>query len=267
MSDGLKFGADPEIFVVNENGEISCPISILPIAKEVNIIARGGGVNRDGIAFELNPAPSEIPAEVALNMSDILLAGAQKLSLAGLKVIKSLGVTIRENMPPDAYQFGCDPDYNAYTKGMNRCKLNPKKYLKRFAGGHISMQLPVEPSFDQVCDIVKLMDFFVGLPSLFLIPDSEREAAVERRKSYGAAGCFRWKVEDRIIEYRTPDASWLWHDGAYERLCIGMRRAFEEFVVGLRVIDSKPLRQAINTCDLKLATILLDTQGVLSDTH
>lgn len=123
------------------------------------------------------------------------------------------------------------------------------------------MQLPVTPSFDQVCEIVKLMDFFVGLPSLFLVPDSERESAIERRKSYGAAGCFRWKPADSIIEYRTPDASWLWHEGAYERLCHGMRRAFEEFVQGTYVKDAKPLRDAINTCDTRLATILLDTQG------
>jgi hypothetical protein len=255
------FGSDPEIFVVNANGGIACPVEMLPRPKEVLNLGPEGGVNRDGIAFELNPAPSSDPAVVAANMAKLLQIGVGRLSDAGLHIVQSLSATIDDDMPPDAYEFGCNPDYNAYTKEEYRCKLNPRKYLKRFAGGHISMGIDIPMTFDQVCELVKLFDFYAGLRALFYIPRDEVENAVERRLSYGAAGCFRHK--NHLVEYRTPDSSWLWATGAYEEICSGMFLAFEAFMSGKRIAKPKTLRVAINNCDLHLARVLIQSQEVI----
>lgn len=109
-------------------------------------------------------------------------------------------------------EFGCQPDFNAYTRTINRKPDCENKNL-RSAGGHIHVGF-ANPDFkydpnlyegdkalliytgdEQRCNIIKSLDLFVGVPSVIIEPDNER------KELYGKAGCFRPKSYG--VEYRT----------------------------------------------------------------
>jgi len=254
LTQKITWGADPELFVTNEAGIPVPPVQLLPNVKVVTSFGEEGGVNRDGIAFELNPAPSTDPYSVSNRMHKLLQVGMQRMAEVGLKAIRNVEVTIGQGLEPDVYEFGCSPDFNAYTRSQNRVPVDPAKYMLRHAGGHITMGLPegVNLKWEEVCELVKLFDYWAGLRSL----QWSQSGSAERRKVYGAAGCFRWNEEKRIVEYRTPDAGWLWNQ-AYPTLCTRMEHAFCQFVAGVKLAKPKAVVNAINTCNWEMAQGLM----------
>lgn len=69
--------------------------------------------------------------------------------------------------------------------------------------GHIHLGAPELKNQQLVEDVVKVLDLFLGLPSVLI--DSERE----RRKLYGRAGCFRFGKSYTGLEYRVLSNFWL----------------------------------------------------------
>lgn len=255
MSDKIPFGGDPEVFVQTQNGVIACPVALLKEPKKVVKVGNHGGFNRDGMAFELNPAPSTSPEEVMANMLKLLTDGILSLSKAGLGITKKIGVDIQAipiqqalDLPNDVWELGCEPDYDAYSGQYNIVNVDPRIYTKRFAGGHITMQIGALP-FADVCEVVKLFDYHAGLYSIRWsdLPDS-----IERRRTYGRAGAFRYHHENGIVEYRTPDAGWLWNNG-YVEMCNRMAKAFQDFQSGVRLTNPSTIIRAINECDKETA--------------
>jgi hypothetical protein len=98
-----------------------------------------------------------------------------------------------------AQEFGCDPDYDAYTGGARPRTRVPNFGNFRFAGGHIHLGGDFQcPAF-----VVALMcDLALGARV-----NSKRGASSERAKWYGKAGTYR--VKDYGIEYRTLDSCWM----------------------------------------------------------
>jgi hypothetical protein len=181
------------------------------------------------------------------------------LQRVGLRLTTKIGIDIadlppdvRYILPGDCFELGCDPDYSAYTRHANRVSVNPRKYTKRFAGGHISVQIEQGLPFNDVCELVKLFDRYAGLHSIrWSVPES-----LERRRTYGKAGAFRWKPRMGIVEYRTPDAGWLWNDG-YEIMCNLLTRAYHEWKTGIRLRNPQMVIKAINGCDKTVAAQIL----------
>jgi len=97
---------------------------------------------------------------------------------------------------PGANRFGCEPDYCAYTKETNP-PPRPKNRNLRSAGGHIH----VETELDKF-EVVKAMDLFEGVPSMFMDADGKR-----RKKMYGKAGACRPKPYG--VEYRSLSNYWV----------------------------------------------------------
>lgn len=260
----LMFGHDAEVFVVAPDGHPVPPVVILPQPKVVSLVTARGGYNRDGMAFEINPTPSGVAKVVAENTMILLAEGGKMLKEYGLSLAKELGIDIshipaeeRALVPSDAFELGCDPDFSAYTGAINKVTVDPSRYLKRFAGGHISMQLPQTLPFSEVCELVKLFDATAGLYSIRWGDKYSKE----RRNTYGKAGAFRWKDRMRIVEYRTPDAGWLWHDG-YVKMTELMSKAWGMFDNGFRVQSPQRIVEAINTCHLALAKEILESYGI-----
>jgi hypothetical protein len=259
MYSPIAFGSDPETFVAHSDGVISAPFELIPAPKEIVLKGEHGGYNRDGMALELNPEASSNPKEVVGHMLQLLTDGSSLLKQFGLTITNKIGMDIanlpdhvRNILPSDCFELGCDPDYSAYTRRVNRVRVDPKKYTKRFAGGHISVQIERGVPFEEVCELVKLFDRHAGLYSLRW---SVRES-LERRKTYGKAGAFRWKPEDGIVEYRTPDAGWLWNDG-YEAMCSLLTKAYHEWRIGIRLRKHQTIVRAINECDKTTAQQIL----------
>jgi hypothetical protein len=258
LSKTPSFGLDPEI-LVQKDDKIVCPLVFATVPKEVTPFGAAGGYNRDGMALELNPNPSHIIREVSANLHTLLKQAIDMAGLYGFKLSKSLHVNISEalnadNLPGDVYEIGCEPDYNAYTRKVNQVKVDPSKYLDRFCGGHIHIGVG-SIQFPEACELVKLFDYHAGLLSVMYSLDIE--TARRRRETYGKAGAFRFDEEKGKIEYRVPDASWLWVEEGFENLCAKMTQALVEFRAGIRINDPKYIIQAIDNVDQELAQDLM----------
>ena len=84
---------------------------------------------------------------------------------------------------PQAQEFGCSVDYNAYTKMANPKPEGTKTNL-RSCGFHLHLGYE-NPNIDTSLMLVKYLDMYLGVPSVLRDTDSRR------RSLYGKAGCFR----------------------------------------------------------------------------
>jgi hypothetical protein len=74
----------------------------------------------------------------------------------------------------------------------------------RSAGGHIHLGSENLQDPMQVFSVIRMMDLFIGIPSIFLDTD---DTSKERRRIYGHAGSHR--VPDYGLEYRALGNFWL----------------------------------------------------------
>ena len=95
-----------------------------------------------------------------------------------------------------AMEFGCDPDFNAYT-GRENPAPNGRQSGLRTLGGHIH----IDTLSNNRQWHVALCDLYLGVPSVILDRDGAR-----RRELYGRAGAYRPKSYG--IEYRTLSNFW-----------------------------------------------------------
>jgi hypothetical protein len=236
----IKMGSDPELFVSGVDPKSGRKF-ILPSNEVIpeqytglSIAGRGlkyssrmePAVVRDGIQLELHPAASHCRQILAENIRDSLKALATRIKASpNLKLDFTQAIKLpkaaMENLDPSILQLGCMPSFNAY--GRKFKQPEGTEYPWRFAGGHIHLGMnlgaryhvwydhhthetlkikvgnPIEPE-----QLAKIMDIFVGLPSVLL--DRNPEAA-RRRKTYGLAGEFR--LPPHGFEYRTLSNFWL----------------------------------------------------------
>jgi hypothetical protein len=205
----MKLGIDPEFFVLNQDNQ---PINAYKICKHKSakpLTKNGINIYHDNVLLEANMQPSlseiEFISEVEMLISLLLNeAHGYKLSLDGF-----IEFSDEELSLPNAKEFGCNPDYDAYTLTINDITssgLFNTNY--RTAGGHIHIggqsqdDIVMNPLLKPV--FVFMMDLFVGIPSV-LIDNSTQ--TYRRRQYFGAAGCHRDKKYG--IEYRVLSPFWL----------------------------------------------------------
>ncbi len=133
-----------------------------------------------------------------------------------------------------ARAFGCEPDFNAYTKGINE-KPFCENFQLRSCGGHIHTGFDgIEVKFrgdvynyevdEQRASIVRMLDLHVSVPLVIMEPDSERKLL------YGKAGAFRPKPYG--LEYRSP-SNWYLNDEST------VKWAFESVQNAFKYLGSK----------------------------
>lgn len=211
----LVIGLDPEFLTANEEEIFVCPqvLDVGPKRVVKSRFEKAGGFNRDGMAIELNPSPTDQPTTLTENLR-ILFADAQDiLGKKGFHMVPFIGANIfdwgdKKTFMPDVYEGGCDPDFNAYTREMNHPGVNYARYPYRFCGGHIHVSAPFINNFDQACEFIQKLRPL----SQFLAQFEDSVWSYKRREVYGKEGDFRWREEVQRIEYRTPDSSWIWED-------------------------------------------------------
>ena len=161
---------------------------------------------------------------------------------------------------PDAKEFGCDPDFNAWTDMPNK-KPNGDTNL-RVAGGHIHVSYDNADMFDSV-ELVKLFDLFLGVKSVLIDKDKRR------RELYGKAGSFRFKDYpdgSEGFEYRTLSNFWISSIQGIEFIFSNIEKAFEMFDKGWRIekgsVDADMIIEAINTSNEYLAKNIIKRFGI-----
>lgn len=197
----ILVGADPELFVC-EGDVISVGVGCIGGSKREPLAVDKGAVQEDNVLGEFNIHPASSRMQFVDNIKTVwdqlnsILAGSGKST----KVIQSHEYTPREirRAGPQAMEFGCDPDYNAWTGTVNETP-RPATGL-RTAGGHVHIGYD-NPSEETSYAIAQVCDYLLGLPSVLIDQDGRR------KEMYGKAGACR--IKPYGVEYRVLSNFWL----------------------------------------------------------
>lgn len=256
-------GADPELMLVCPKGQLTSAIPLISGTKKEPLPVTGGAVQRDNVMAEFNVNPSNSLGEFVENMRSVLGDLAKLVAPNRLTVRASAEFPEKELDNDEARIFGCDPDFNSWTMRMNLFDNTRAAESLRSAGGHWHIGYKdetremLEDPYGKA-EVIKLLDVFMGIPSILIDPD---ETAPLRRSLYGRAGAHRPKpygVEYRALGnfwVRSPDLVHLMYQlsDIAVRLCLeGESESIFQATIPKRVI------KAINTSDQKLSREVLE---------
>lgn len=201
-------GCDPEIFVGTDTGFKSIIDTIggtKDFPRPLPELGEGFAVQEDNVALEFNIPASASKDDFINNVVNARNFLNTVMSDAfGLLLKKESAVYFPEEelKDPRALEFGCDPDFNAWTGKRNpRPKANDARL--RSCGGHVHIGYDFT-SPEQALEVVRGMDFYLGLGSV-MIDEGEL-----RKQLYGKAGAFR--IKPYGVEYRTLSNFWVWDE-------------------------------------------------------
>jgi len=214
-TNGFTFGCDPELFIVDGEGNVVSPHSFLPGTKEEPFAVPCGAVQVDGFAAEFNITPVSTFEEFDNNIVTVMrelkkfLPKDHKFQITPTAIIPE---NVFYDAPESSKALGCSPDLNAWTGDVNPPPVaeGTNQFLRTAAGHiHIGWVREGEPLFDMTntqhvlnCqDLVKQLDWFLGGWSLSKDKDNIR------RQLYGKAGAMR--IKPYGVEYRVLSNFWL----------------------------------------------------------
>lgn len=177
----------------------------------------------DGVQAELNPRPNTCRA----NLGNEIGACFRKLYKQLKENGRNVGVDFKplvdisqeelDSLSEKSKVFGCAPSTNAYKSDDEaKIKVDPKKYLKRSAGGHIHLghnagywgggttDEMMKKALSDPATTIPMLDLIVANTCVLIDRDPGN---IERRKNYGRVGEYRLK--DYGLEYRTLSNFWL----------------------------------------------------------
>jgi len=248
-----KLGSDPEVFIFDkEKNEIISAIGIIPGFK-INpfpLTDKGHFIQTDNIMTEFCVPETNNAKEFYRDFQVCLVEGSKYLNEHQEFLIKpSAHINMKYLADPKAREFGCDPDYNAWTSKINQ---SPKSNTNlRTCGGHIHVGYD---NPDNVVSqfLIKAMDLFLGVPSILLDRD------IERRKMYGKAGAHRMKSYG--TEYRVLSNFWLADENLVNWAFKSTQKAIDAINRDIMVSDTEQtdIQMCINQSDVDLARKLCD---------
>lgn len=200
----ITVGCDPEIFLKTKGQDyhISAIGMFGGTKEEPNPIDdKGHALLEDNVAVEFNIAPANTMDQFRASIQMVLNEIRRRVP-DDLELSTESAVTFPTDQlwHPSALEFGCDPDYNAWTKEKNPRPCATDAAL-RSCGGHVHVGFA---NLDPYA-VIRSMDLHVGLPSIEL--DTK---GTLRRKLYGKAGCCR--IKPYGAEYRTLSNFWIFKD-------------------------------------------------------
>lgn len=234
----VTLGADPEVFFTANGKHVSAIGKVGGSKYEPLHIKDGFFVLEDNVAGEFNVPPVD-----TVEMFNHTIAEGLKImsSIAnkngcGISTRASHSFDTKELDCPAALEFGCEPDFNAWTFNEN---LRPDAVDSnlRSCGGHVHVGGISE--LDPI-RVVRALDLFLGVPSVILDPD------MERRKLYGKAGAFRYK--DYGVEYRTLSNFWIFEPMLRTWVAEGVITAIQYVTDGLHIESDSVIGALIQHC-------------------
>lgn len=212
MGKNATIGTDPEFFLVDKKtGKYISAIPHIEGTKHNPApLPSGGSVQHDNVALEFATDPTD-SKEGFVNVIRNAFKDINSQISEDHDIVAIPSATFESNQleHPEAQEFGCDPDYDAWTIAINN-KPTSEDQNFRSCGGHIHVGHVEGDGNDFLLDpygkvdTVKMMDFVHGIISTIL---DNSKAAIERRKLYGKAGCHR--PTSYGVEYRVLSNYWL----------------------------------------------------------
>lgn len=259
----FMIGADPELFMKKDNTPVSA-YNAVPGTKEQPHPVKNGAVQVDGMALEFNINPASSEEEFVYSINSVM--GQLKEMVPDFEVVAEpvahFGHEYIASQPEKAVELGCDPDFNAWEEGRVNEPPNVKAPF-RTGAGHIHIGWTegadkTEAIHMETClTLVKQLDFFLALPSLFF-DDGDGE---QRRELYGKAGCFRPKSYG--VEYRVLSNRWLENENLQRWVYRATMKAIDCLCNGRR-LEKKwgDIQEIINTSDKEKALVIIEEEGL-----
>lgn len=208
-------GTDPEFFLKAGDKYVSAIPHIKGSKHEPAALPNGGTIQRDNVAVEFATAPTAGGKDFVESVRKCLKDTLAQIP-EGCEIVVEPSATFDDDQldHPEAQEFGCEPDYNAWTLEENEkpwCGVSGF----RSCGAHIHVGgltkagkprkgLEFLSEFQGRIRMVKAMDLLHGVISTVL---DNSEASVERRKLYGKAGAHR--PTPYGVEYRVLSNYWM----------------------------------------------------------
>jgi hypothetical protein len=198
----MRLGSDPEVFLQDNAGNPISAIGYINADKwnpmQIPDMPKGYTLQEDNVTLEYGIPPAASADEFVNHINQVMQKSLEYLPNLSFSKLSCIVFPEEQMQHPMAHIFGCEPDFNAWTKDMNP-KPTPPHPLMRSAGGHIHVETTRNP-----LEVIRNMDLFLGVPSV-LMDDGEM-----RKQLYGKAGAFRAKSYG--VEYRTLSNFWIFKD-------------------------------------------------------
>jgi len=253
----IRIGADPELFLHSGSEFISGDLMI-PGTKKDPFRVNRGAVQVDGMAVEFNIDPADTENEFLLNINTVLsvLRGMIPQYSVLPAPVAHFTPECMAAQREEAKELGCDPDFNAWTEDVNPTPNGDVPF--RTGAGHIHVGWTEGADINghehiMMCiDLVKQLDFYLGLPSVLY------DEVSQRRELYGKAGAYR--VKPYGVEYRVLSNFWL-KDDTHIRWAYNSTRNAIEALQGGEVMADKvgDIQDVINTSSVGGAKDILKT--------
>jgi hypothetical protein len=211
-SDKLTFGSDPEFLLTDAQGRCKSAIGVLKGNRDNRVRINRSEFFYDNVFAECAICPSMGKQETVINFQ--LAFRTLRSLVEPYRIVPQASCVFpaSELNCKEAFEAGCDPDTCAYT--LQEHKADETTFLKtrlRTAGGHIHLGHNILQKMDDQPEnyynrlyTVKMLDLFLGIPSIFINGDKTEKA---RKALYGKAGNYRER--DHGIEYRPLSNFWL----------------------------------------------------------
>lgn len=250
-------GSDPELFIINtKTGKVVSSIGIIPGEKDnafrEKTWLKGFGLEIDNILAEFNiPAVKTKATWIKyMNfMKDYIRKFVKKVN-PDLDILCTASMMVDDDQldSEEAKQFGCAPDYNAYTEKENPKPQGDRGNL-RSAGCHIHIGYP-KCNPNTSIELVKYLDAYLGVPSILIDTDDKR------RSLYGKAGSFR--LQQWGVEYRVLSSKFIENDKLLEWVWNKVKTAIMAHHFSIPLPPENLVIKAINNSDQKLAKELIE---------
>ena len=242
----MRLGTDPEIFLCDNTGKHYAINGYINAGKanpmQIPDMPPGFTLQEDNVALEYGVPPAANAEEFAHHIRAVMEKSREYIpSNLDFSKLSCTIFTDDQLKHPMAKVFGCEPDWNAYTRKHNPRPVPTHPGL-RSAGGHIHVETKL-PTIKTVTS----MDLFLGVPSV-VMDDGQL-----RKQLYGKAGAFRPKKYG--VEYRTLSNFWVLDD----KLIKWVWRNTERALACLDLHEKVPeVQDCINNNDTKLAWAIIN---------
>lgn len=199
----LAVGSDYEVFVREiDSGKIVSAIPLIGKGKDECLHLDTCNIHYDNILAEVNVRPATNPEEFVDIITDSLKELGEFLERTGHTYVVRDNAYVAEQELRHfmACEFGCDPDYDVFSREGRTPPSAHEVGNFRSAGGHVHVSYTFE-SEEEYYSIAKVLSVALSLGTT-LMGDSK-----ERRKLYGQAGRVRFKKYG--VEVRSPSNIWL----------------------------------------------------------
>lgn len=199
----LTTGTDVELILARGGKFVSAIPIIKGDKKHPEEMECGSLIQHDNVTLEF-AIPPTTNEEDWLNKIKTALVNMRKRLPDDLEVLSvASGYFDQSELDhPEAKKFGCEPDFDAWSKSQNNPPCAEATF--RSCGGHIHIGAASLSKDAKKWEMVRIMDLVHSMAMLCIDTTPE---SVERKQLYGKAGCHRPKPYG--VEYRTLSNTWI----------------------------------------------------------